>query len=72
MGRYLNGKYVSSGQRTLASVEGVSRVRERCECGSDSNADKLIKENVTCYNQIIVAIVDVLTSFIFIFTNDNR
>jgi hypothetical protein len=27
--------------------------------------------NVTCYNQMI-AIVDVLTSFIFIFTNDNR
>ena len=39
----LNGKYVSSGQRTLASVEGVSRVRERCECGSVSNGDKLIK-----------------------------
>jgi hypothetical protein len=29
-------------------------------------------KNVTCYNQMIVAIVDVLTSFIFIFTNDNR
>jgi hypothetical protein len=29
-------------------------------------------KNVTCYNQIIVAIVEVLTSFIFIFTNDNR
>jgi hypothetical protein len=30
------------------------------------------EKNVTCYNQMIVAIVDVLTSFIFIFTNDNR
>jgi hypothetical protein len=29
-------------------------------------------KNVTCYNHMIVAIVDVLTSFIFIFTNDNR
>jgi hypothetical protein len=31
-----------------------------------------IKKNVMCYNQMIVAIVDMLTSFIFIFTNDNR
>jgi hypothetical protein len=31
-----------------------------------------IQKNVTCYNQLIVAIVDMLTSFIFIFTNDNR
>jgi hypothetical protein len=30
------------------------------------------RKNVTCNNQMIVAIVDVLTSFIFIFTNDNR
>jgi hypothetical protein len=30
------------------------------------------KKNVTCYNQMIVARADVLTSFIFIFTNDNR
>jgi hypothetical protein len=29
-------------------------------------------KNVTCYSQMIVAIVDVLTSFIFMFTNDNR
>ena len=36
-------KYVSSGQRTLESVEGVSRLRERCGCGSASNSDKLIK-----------------------------
>ena len=43
MGRRLNGKYVSSVQRTLASGEGVSRVRERCGCGSASNGDKLIK-----------------------------
>jgi hypothetical protein len=35
-------------------------------------ADGTIEKNVTCYNQRIVAIVDVLTSFIFIFTNDNR
>jgi hypothetical protein len=34
--------------------------------------DEVNKKNVTCYNQMIVAIVDVLTSFIFIFTNDNR
>jgi hypothetical protein len=30
------------------------------------------KKKVTCYNQMIVAIGDVLTSFIFIFMNDNR
>jgi hypothetical protein len=30
------------------------------------------KKNVTCYNQMIVAIADVLTSFIFIFTDDNH
>jgi len=29
VGRRLNGKYVSSGQRTLASVEEVSCVREK-------------------------------------------
>jgi len=44
MGRRLNGKYVSSGQRILASVEGVNRVRERCGCGSARNGGKLIKE----------------------------
>ena len=48
MERHLNGKYVSSGQRTLASFEGVSRVRERCECGSVSNGDKLIKYDLVC------------------------
>jgi len=46
MGRHLNGKYVSSGQRILASVEGVSRVREKCECGTVSNGDKLIKKMI--------------------------
>jgi len=35
-------KYVSSGQRTLASVDGVGRIREKCGCGSASNGDKLI------------------------------
>jgi hypothetical protein len=35
--------YVSSGQRTLASVEGVSHVRERCGSGSAYNGDQLIK-----------------------------
>jgi hypothetical protein len=34
--------------------------------------DRRVEKNVTCYNQMIVAIVDVLTSFILIFTNDNR
>jgi hypothetical protein len=34
-------KYVSSGQRTLASVEGVCRVRERCGRRSTSNSDEL-------------------------------
>jgi len=48
MGRHLNGKYVSSGQRTLASVEEVSRVRERYECGSVSNSHKLIKYDLLC------------------------
>ena len=43
MGIHLNAKYISGGQRTLASVEGVSRVQETCECGSVSNGDKLIK-----------------------------
>jgi hypothetical protein len=46
--RHLNGKYVSSGRRTLASVEGISRVRERCEYGSVSNGDKLIKYDLVC------------------------
>jgi hypothetical protein len=36
------------------------------------HTEVFIEKNVTCYNQMIVAIVDVLTSFIFIFTNDNR
>jgi hypothetical protein len=35
--------YVSSGQRTLASVERVSHVRERCESGGPSNGDQLKK-----------------------------
>jgi hypothetical protein len=37
--------YVSSSQRTLASVEGVGHVRERCGCGSGwpSSGDQLIK-----------------------------
>jgi len=48
MGRYLNGKYVSSGQRTLTSVEEVSCVRERCEFGSVSNGDNLIKYDLVC------------------------
>jgi hypothetical protein len=48
MGRHLNGKYISGGQRTLASVEGVSRIRERCECGSVSNGEKLIKYDLLC------------------------
>ena len=48
MGRHLNGKYVSSGQRTLASVEEVSRVRERYECGRVSNSHKLIKYDIVC------------------------
>jgi hypothetical protein len=48
MGRHLNGKQVSSGQRTLASIEVVSRVRERCVCGSVSNGDKLIKYDLVC------------------------
>jgi len=48
MGRHLNGKYVSSGQWILASVEEVGRVRERCECGSASNGDKLIKYDLVC------------------------
>jgi hypothetical protein len=48
MGRHLNGKYVSSGQRTLASVEGVSRVRDKCGCESASNGDKLIKYDFDC------------------------
>jgi hypothetical protein len=34
--------------------------------------NKGVENNLTCYNQMIVAIVDVLTSFIFIFANDNR
>ena len=46
MGRHVNGKYVSSGERKLASVEEVSRVRERCKCGSASNGDKLMKYNL--------------------------
>jgi hypothetical protein len=33
--------YVGGGQRTLASVEGVSHVRERCESGGPSSVDKL-------------------------------
>jgi hypothetical protein len=36
-------KYVGSGQRTLASVEGVNPVRESCGFGCASNGDKLIK-----------------------------
>jgi hypothetical protein len=35
--------YVSSGQRTLASVEGISHVQERCGGGRPSNGDQLIK-----------------------------
>jgi hypothetical protein len=35
--------YVSSGQRTLAYVEGVNRVREICGRGSAYNGDKLIQ-----------------------------
>jgi hypothetical protein len=37
--------YVSSCQRTLASVEGVSHVRERCGCGCErpGNGNQLIK-----------------------------
>jgi hypothetical protein len=35
--------YVSSGQRTLASVEGVSHVRETRGSGRPSNGDQLIK-----------------------------
>jgi hypothetical protein len=48
MGRHLNGKYVSSGQRKLASVEEVSHVRERCKRGSANNGGKLIKYNLVC------------------------
>jgi len=48
MGRHLNGIYVSSGQRTLASVEEVSCIRERCEWGSASDGDKLIKYDLVC------------------------
>jgi len=54
----LNGKYVGSGQLTLASVgsgqltlaslEEVSRLRERCERGSASNGDKLRKYDLAC------------------------
>jgi len=48
MGRHLNLKYVSSGQRTLVVVEGVNCLRERCECGSVSNGYKLIKYDLVC------------------------
>jgi hypothetical protein len=34
--------YVSSGQRTLAAVEGVSHKRERDESGRPSSGDKFI------------------------------
>jgi hypothetical protein len=34
--------YVSSGQRTLASVEGVSHEREKDESGRPSSGDKFI------------------------------
>jgi hypothetical protein len=43
MGRRLNGNTLATVNGHLASVEGVSRVRERCGCGSASNGGKLIK-----------------------------
>jgi hypothetical protein len=36
VGRHLNG-YTLAAVNEHASVEGVSRVRERCGCGSASN-----------------------------------
>jgi len=51
MGRHLNGKYVSSGEWNVASVEEVSRVQERCKCGSASNGDKLMKYSLTLFSK---------------------
>jgi hypothetical protein len=53
-------------------VVHISCVLERNLYHTVSEKSLKKKKNVMCYNQMIVAIVDVLTSFIFIFTNDNR
>ena len=48
MGRRLNGNTLAADNGHQQSVEGVSRVREKYECGSVSNGDKLIKYDLVC------------------------